>query len=779
MNDYREFLLSKRKPIQPAGFEVDPDSLNPKLFPWQRLIVSWACRLGRAAIFAGCGLGKTAMQLCWADQVTAQSPGSMVLLLTPIAVGPQTVAEAAKFGIPNVRLVRQQSECKPGINVTNYQKLLAGRFDPKAFVGVVLDESSILKNYMGKTKQLLLTSFANTPYRLACTATPAPNDHMELGNHSAFLGVMDSDEMLTRWFINDQAHAGHYRLKRHGERDFWHWVASWAVSLDKPSDLGFSDDGFILPPLNMVEHTAAVDATDFANGNLYRSEKLTATKMHKEMRLTKCDRADLVAGLVNASEEPWLVWCNTNYEADELVKRLPGAVEVRGGEHEAIHEDKLNGFSSGKVRVLVSKPSICGFGMNWQHCRNVAFVGLSYSHEQFYQAVRRCWRFGQTQQVNVHIVTAETEGAVLKAIKDKEREYQQMRQATTEVVKEVGLGATKPLQLIEAPSNLARGNCWTMHLGDCVEVSRALPDKSVDFSVFSPPFCSLYIYSEALADMGNSASDEEFMKHLGFLAPELLRITVPGRLCAIHCKDLPLYAGRDEVAGLKEFPDWILACFKHHGWTFHSRVTIWKCPVVERERTNNNGLLHKTVCRDSSQVRQGMADYLLVFRRPPAEGKGLMSDKPIVRPNGLEGFVGDPAHDPRKGRANHPAKNARKKALSNPSIAVWQQYAEPVWWDIDPMDVLNYQLGTSASDEKHICPLQLGLIRRAIHLWSERGDVVFSPFAGIGSEGYVAVQEGRQFVGIELKESYWKRACINLKNAEAVQKTLFDTCEVA
>lgn len=311
------------------------------------------------------------------------------------------------------------------------------------------------------------------------------------------------------------------------------------------------------------------------------------------------------------------------------------------------------------------------------------------------------------------------------------------------------------------------GNGWTIYNGDCVEVVSKLPDNSIHFTVKSPPFIGLYIYSDSERDMGNSDSDAEFYQHYGFLARELYRVTIPGRLCAVHCKDLPLYRGRDDAAGLKDFPGEIVRLYEASGWTFHSRVTIWKCPVVERERTNNNGLLHKTILRDRSQSRQGMADYLLVFRKTPVES--MLSHEPVSDPDGLKSYHGIKAADPRNFNSYHPSPFARKSLATDHSINIWRRYAEPVWWDIDQQDVLNRDLAREDKDEKHICPLQLGVIRRAVDLWTNPGDVVLSPFAGIGSEGFVAVQHGRKFVGVELKEAYFKHAVANLKEAEQIR----------
>ena len=310
--------------------------------------------------------------------------------------------------------------------------------------------------------------------------------------------------------------------------------------------------------------------------------------------------------------------------------------------------------------------------------------------------------------------------------------------------------------------NQEHGDNWTFYNGDCVELMASLPDNSIDFCIHSPPFSSLYIYSDSENDMGNAANDDEFFEHYAFAIRDLHRITVPGRLCAIHVKDLPRYANVWGTTGLIDFPGACIQEFEAAGWVFHSRVTIWKCPVTERERTNNNGLLHKTVKRDSSQVRQGMADYLIVFRKPPNAGDGLMSAKPIVRPKGLQRYIGmhGPSND------DHPSKFCRKTTAADPAIDIWRRYAEPVWWDINQTDVLNHKLATTENDEKHICPLQLGLIERAVDLWTLPGEVVFSPFGGVASEGVGALRCGRKFVGVELKESYWRHGCQFLKSQE-------------
>lgn len=762
MEEYKSFIATKAFNQAPTGFHIKETDIHEMLFPFQRAIVAWALDRGKAAIFADTGLGKTVMQIEWARHVHEQSGGD-VLILAPLAVAGQTVKEAEKIGVA-IKFCRDQTQVGRGINIANYEML--HHFDGSQFIGVVLDESSILKSFTGKIKQSLISAFRDTKYKLACTATPSPNDYLELGNHADFLSVMRSSEMISRFFINDTMAAGSYRLKHHARKIFWDWVATWAISITRPSDMGFSDEGFILPKLNSSMEVLSTADLPQLDGELFRDAALSATTIHKEMRLTAPRRAEYIADLVNASSDSWLIWCNTNYEADELKKRIPGAVEVRGSDSPEAKEKKLNGFSSGEIMKLITKPSIAGFGMNWQHCNHVAFTGLSYSYEQYYQAVRRCWRFGQKNEVNVFVVAADSEGSVLDTINKKENEHRKMQYEMSQAISKVH---HEKKDIYEMSLHHESGNKWDMYLGDCVNVASQMEDAIIDFSVYSPPFSNLYIYSDSIYDMGNTKHDDEFFEQYSHLAKELHRITRDGRLTAIHCKDLPLYKNRDGAAGLKDFPGRIISMYEDEGWTYHSRITIWKDPVIEMQRTKNHGLLYKQLCKDSAASRQGMADYVLVMRKWGDESKW----NPVSR-NGGERFfdyIGSTMHGPTAKNVAMARSEKEKERLF--SINVWQRYASPVWFDIRQTNVLNIRQAKDSSDEKHICPLQLDVIERAVELWSNPGEVIFSPFAGIGSEGVVAIKQGRKFIGAELKQSYFDVAISNLQQANIEQEDLF------
>ena len=714
--NYEQFIARKSITHTARGITEGVDIKSP-LFPYQHRIVHWALAKGRAAIFADCGMGKTLMQLEWARNV----PGR-VMILTPLAVAEQTAAEARRFGIDAE--VSRDGQWKSQITICNYQSL--HKFDCSEVVGVVLDESSILKSVAGKTRTQIIETFANTPFRLACTATPAPNDHMELGNHAEFLGAMSQAEMLATFFTHDGGDTSVWRIKGHARDDFWRWCATWAVMARKPSDLGFDDAGFELPPLAVKHHIVASDFT--VEGQLFAfADGLNDQRAARKGSID--DRVVEVAALANGTEDQWLVWCDLNAEGDALTKAIDGAVQVSGADSDDDKAQRMLDFAAGKIRVLVTKPKIAGFGMNWQGCHNMAFVGLTHSYEAFYQSVRRCWRFGQEHAVNVHIALSEPEVGILQNIERKQREADSM---AAEMVKHMcsmedwgGLAASKD-NYVTADSS---GENWRMMRGDCVERAKELADGSIDLSVFSPPFASLYTYSASARDMGNCASHSEFYDHMRFLVAELFRVTKAGRICAFHCMNLPTSKIRDGVIGITDFRGDLIRMFRDAGWIYHSEVTIWKDPVTAMQRTKALGLLHKQLKKDSCMSRQGIPDYLVVMRKP--------GDNPDRVTHDNESFPVD----------------------------LWQQYASPVWMDINPTETLQHRSAREDADERHICPLQLEVIRRVLKLWSNPGDLVLSPFGGIGSEGYVSLEEGRRFVGIELKESYYKQACANLAAA--------------
>jgi hypothetical protein len=456
----RQFIKSKHKTLVSSGFEAK--NINPLLKPWQADLVRWFCRLGQGGGFEATGLGKTFQQLVVGEQIV-RYVGGKVLIVCPLAVAKQTKRESEKFQIEvDVTVCREPSDVRPGINVTNYERIY--KFDPSAFVCVICDESSIMKSFTGTTKRALCSMFSRTPYRYVFSATPAPNDYLEMGNQCEFLGVMRSNEMIARWFANNTMQAGGYSLKPHGAKDYWRWVSSWAACVSMPSDLGYPDDEYVLPPLNKIIHEISCDNCKPSTGMLFHAEEVSATNLHKIKRATAKNRAEKVADIIGSDDEPWIVWCDSNYEADELKRLLLNAIEVRGSDSMDKKEDALISFSNGTIKQLITKPEIAGHGLNWQHCHKMAFVGLNFSFERPYQAVRRCWRFGQTKPVEVHIVTTDAEGGMLSTVSRKEEAFETMRRELQDAVKEGQLESIygkrklneyRPKHAIQTPAWLA------------------------------------------------------------------------------------------------------------------------------------------------------------------------------------------------------------------------------------------------------------------------------------------------------------------------------------
>ncbi len=806
LSDYHQFLSTKMAVPKPVGIDVHPRQINPKLYHFQQDIVRWALQLGRAAIFADVGLGKTGMQLEWAQHVTnyTQRP---VLILAPLAVAEQTVREGQKFSIEVIHaqddgaVLDHMIEHRTGIFITNYERV--DHFDASQFAGVVLDESSILKHY-SKTFFDLCERFKQTPYRLCCTATPSPNDIVEIGNHSTFLDIMDFHDVLARWFVGEGDVARQARLKGHAVEDFYRWLTSWAVCISKPSDLGDEYDmpGYerIVPEFHEYELSSSQQTIERAweKGKLL-PDTPSATSFMQVKRDSNAERVAKAKQIVEGidSADPVIIWCDTDFEADELLKAFTrdDVIEVRGSHAAKIKEFRLRAFTLGEKRIIITKAEIAGMGLNWQHCNQMIFVGVSFSFERTYQAMGRIVRYGQQRTPHIHMIYSESEGSVRQRLQEKQRDFAEMQVNMNAAMRKFGLFRTGSgvVSFSETENDIAQGDGWTMHLGDCVKVTSGFASNSIDFCVHSPPFSSLYTYSDKQADMGNAATDAEFFAHYGYLIKELLRVTKPGRTVAVHVKDLPLFINRDTVMGIAPFSDDVTVAFrqarleseadlpeaKKSKWVLQSRITVGKDPVVEMQKTNSHGLLYKNWRTKAQALRVGLPDYVLVFRKFSSEPESA----PVMHdPNDLTYYGSNPP-------GSLLAIPSRKSGQINASLPVWQNYANPIWddvaipaiWsDINQMKVLNVEIAREAKDERHLAPLQLDLIERLIHWYTNPGELVFDPFGGVGSTPYVAVKLGRRGVASELKPSYWRLACKYLRQAEMekAQPTLFDLSEV-
>lgn len=721
--DYQSFLATKAIKAKSLGIECIPSDIHSSLYGFQNHLVRWAVAKGRSAIFADCGLGKTFMQLEWARLI-----GCKVLIIAPLAVAHQTRDESAKLDHP-IQYVRRQKDITHDVVITNYEMI--DNLDPASFNGVVLDESSILKSVDGKTRTKLITAFNKTPYRLCCTATPAPNDVAEFANHAEFLGIMTRQEMLASFFVHDD---GGWRLKGHAQDAFYRWMASWAMMVRMPSDIGYPDDGYILPDLDVEQCIIDGDAAKVAAqiGQLFTLGLSGIEGRFAARKNSVDDRVQHGAEIIRASNEQWIVWCGLNDEGNKIHAILPDSVSIEGADSLDSKILKLGQFLDGSKRVLITKVKIAGFGMNFQHCHNMMFLGLSDSYESWYQAIRRCWRFGQAHPVNVKVVLSDLELPILDNVMRKEQEHNMISREVSQhaqniQMEELGIAKADDEEYLTSD---AEGEDWKLMLGDSVERLAELEDSSIDFSVFSPPFLSLYVYSDSTRDIGNNSNDADFYSHFGFVMDHLYRVIKPGRICAVHVAQVGTTLAHDGMIGIKDFRGGVIQGFIDRGFVYSGDVTIDKNPQAQAIRTHAKALLFKQLRKDASWLRPGLADYILIFRKPGDNEVPIIPD------------------------------------ISNED---WITWAHPVWYDIRESDTLNVHEARGDKDGRHMCPLQLPVIERCIRLWTNKGETVLSPFAGIGSEGYESLRHGRKFVGVELKPEYFNVAVRNLKSAAQIK----------
>jgi len=721
--EYSEFLKTKQRKHIESGFEILETDLNPMLFDFQKMIVQKALKVGKYAIFADCGLGKTPMQLEWAHQVTMKT-NKPVLILAPLAVSGQTISEGKKFNIPIEKL--KGEVFGQGVYITNYEQL--NNINCSVFSGIVLDESSILKNYSGAYRNLIIELFNNTPYKLACTASPSPNDELELGNHSEFLNVMTSQDMRALYFTTEKERikGDKYRIKKHAIKEFYGWVSSWAIMISKPSDIGFSDNGFILPKLNHIEYEIKTDFTP-SNGLLFASNIVSAMTFNSELRASQDARLNKVIDICNTCDGQIIIWVKQNVEGDYLKKYLTDCKEVKGSDTIEYKETTLLQFANNEFRILITKAKIAQFGMNFQNCANQIFPSLDFSFESFYQQVRRSYRFGQKREVNIHLIKTDTMGNVTKAIEEKEEKFilmqDEMRLAITNNIIHKSIDKVESYHKSE----------FDLYNGDCVEVMSKMESDSIDYSFFSPPFGALYVFSDNPKDMSNVKNNDEFLEHFKFAIIELFRLIKPGRLCSIHMMQSTTLLGRDGFYSIIDFRGDLIRLFQSCGFQFHAENMIRKDPKTAAIRTKNRQLMWGTTKKDSSIVRPGLADYILTFKKP--------------------------------GENVTPIKN-------NIPFDLWCKIAEPVWIDIEEGNTIEYRSGRDEKDERHITATQLKPIEWCYLMWVNKGETVLSPFNGVGSEGYQALKMGIKYKGIELKKSYYEQSIYNCNSAVEQNKQL-------
>ena len=739
---YYEFLKSKKYKINPVGINIDIDKIHSKLFNFQKDIVKWALKKGRCAIFLDTGLGKTFIQLEWAKLINKKT-----LIIAPLSVTRQTIREGKKIDI-KINHVREKKDMTDGINITNYE--IVDKFIDSDIESIILDESSILKSIGGKTKQNLIKNFSNIKYKMCCTATPAPNDYIELGNHTEFLGICTRQEMLSMFFINankehtfrvnDKLHirkgsnkgGQEWRLKHHAEESFFNWMSKWSITMTKPSDLGYNDGGFLLPKLiiNPIFTKIQYKPIDklFFDGLHGIQDRIDVRKQSIK------EKIPIINKLISKNDEQWIIWCGLDEEQREIEKTLHklniSYSSIYGKLKSEEKENRLYEWLDNKSQILISKVKICGFGLNLQCSSNMIFFGINDSWEMYYQAIRRCWRFGQTKEINVYVIISDYEREIYENIKRKDLQARRLRIKMIEKLKNLEKGELKNMIIEENnyKENTVKGSNYMAMKGDSCKRLKELKDNSIDLSCYSPPFMDLFVYSNSNRDLGNCRNKKEFFNHYEFVVKELLRITKEGRLSCVHTSDIPAMANRDGYIGLKDFPGDVLRLHQNLGWIFVGRAFIQKNPQAQAIRVKSKSLLFIQLNKDSSHSRPALIDQILIFRKP---GENKI---PIT-----------------------PVKNGE---MDNET---WIKWAHGIWTDINETNTLRYYIARDKDDEKHVCPLQLETIERCIKLYSNPNDIVLSPFMGIGSELYMALKLGRKAIGIELKESYYKIAINNLK----------------
>ena len=740
--EYKEFLETKKKSFIESGFDISEDDLNPKLKDFQKYCIKIALKKGRFALFEDCGLGKTFQQLEWAKQVNNKT-NKPVLILAPLAVVAQTIKEGSKFGI-NIELLNTNIGnpigSLTGIYISNYEQLK--NIDSSVFSGVVLDESSILKGKDGKLSNLIISTFKKTEYKLACTATSSPNSHLELGMHVQFLGFDTYENMKSMFFVQDHqiAKGDKWRLRSHAKQSFWEYVCTWSISIDNPCTLGFNNEGYDLPEIEYVEHIIPVENT---SNNLFGDVAVSATELHKDLKKSLDTRIAKTMELVNSNNEQWIVWTLKNDEAVELNKVLFDSVNVQGSDKPEPKAKNLNGFANKDFKTLITKTSIASFGMNYQNCSNMVFTSYDFKFEAFYQAVRRCYRFGQTKKVTVHLLVPESQLNVRSTIIEKERLHKEKQKEMAKYSSETKYEINKA----KADSLFKEVKSDNYHLmnGDSFDLVKNISTESVDFSFFSPPFKDLYVYSDDPRDLSNVENEDQFYDQFQFLVPELYRVLKSGRLLSMHIMQGTTSIGKDGFLSIRDFRGDLIRLFQKNGFYFHSEKMIRKSPQLAAVRTKNIQLMHGQTKRDSSISRCGLADYIITFRK---QGKNQI---PIKNEIAFDDWcnMAEP-----------------HEYSSEVEIDVLQKINEPAWLDIIEGDVLkNYKQGRDSKDERHMTPTQLPAIRNSMLLYSNVGDTVLDPFGGAGSTGFQAIKMDRKSISIELKESYFN---INLKNHKAI-----------
>jgi len=817
-SSYRDFLRRKVCVSDEFGFEIDPIEVNPILKPHQQAIVCWMVRGGRRGCFAAFGLGKSVIQL-EAVRLTLTRSGGRGLIVAPLGVRQEFMRDAKMLGIPLKFIRRIEEADETGIYLTNYETVRDGKLDPREFKATSLDEASCLRGFGGtKTFREFMALFAGDdrkrgiktagiPYRFVATATPSPNEYIELLAYSAYLGIMDVGQAKTRFFKRNSEKADHLTIHPHKEREFWLWLASWGIFLQKPSDMGFSDEGYELPPIEVHWHEIPADHSQAApekdgQGRLFVNTSMGLSEAAREKRRSLEARIAKMVELRAGTTGNCLLWHDLEDERRAIEKAVPDAVSVYGSQDLDERERAIIDFSDGKISNLAAKPVIAGSGCNFQrYCHWEIFTGIGFKFNDFIQAVHRIHRFLQTKPVRIDLIYTEAERDVRRQLERKWRQHNEMVTRMTEIIREFGLAHADIAKTLARTLGVERveasGEKYTMVNNDCVEELMSMEAESADLIVTSIPFATQYEYSPSYNDFGHTDDNGHFWEQMDFLTPELLRVLKPGRIAAIHVKDRVTPGGINGFGfqTIEPFSDQCVENFRRHGWAFIARKTIVTDVVRENNQTYRLGWSEQ--CKDGSRMGAGLPEYLLIFRKSPTDRSNGYADEPVVkekseytrprwqfdahgfmrssgnrllRPEELEGLDQSAIFQLFKKHSlenvydfRHDVKIAETVDKSGwlPSTFMLlqpQSWHPDVWSDITRMRTMN-TLAAAKGRDMHLCPLQFDIVDRCIEQYSMPGELVLDPFAGVGTVPFRAVQLRRRGYGIELSNPYFLDAC--------------------
>lgn len=826
MISYLDFLRSKVVQAPESGFDLEPSELSPALKPHQRAAVLWALKGGRRALFESFGLGKTVQQLEWCRQVVRRD-GGRALIVLPLGVRQEFRRDAVELlGMDPPEYVRTMAEAAAAgpILLTNYERVRDGDIDPQKFTAVSLDEASVLRSFGSKTYQTFLDKFRGVRYKLVNTATPSPNKYKELIHYAGYLEVMDTGQALTRFFQRDSTKANNLTLYPHKEDEFWMWVSSWALVLTRPSDLGYDDEGYALPQMEVRKHVVHGRYGQAADRDgqikLQNDAAVSLLEASREKRESIDLRVAEAKKIVDSDPDAhFILWHDLEAERHALTAAFPEAVDIYGSMDYDLRERRVIGFSEGEFRLFATKKSLSGSGCNFQrHCHRAIFLGIDYEFNDFIQAIHRIYRFLQDKPVIIDIICTEAEDPIYLALMAKWEQHNHLQEKMREIVKKYGLNAAAAELVMARSIGVKRveivGKNWTAVNNDCVEETAKMAENSVDLIVTSIPFSNHYEYTPSYNDFGHNEDTERFFEQMGYLTPNLLRILKPGRVFACHVKDRVLF-GNATGMGMPTMEPFHALCIQHYmslGFAYFGMITVVTDVVRENNQTYRLGWTEQ--CKDGSKMGVGCPEYILLFRKLPTDRSKAYADDPVRKTkeeytraqwqldaHGFWRSSGDrlltkselermpvdrlQAAYRRYSRGtvyNYEDHVAMAKKLDADGhlpatfmVVAPGSWTDQVWDDINRMRTLN----TSQSQRRkqmHVCPLQLDIVDRLINRYSNPGDLVMDPFGGLGTVALEAVKAGRRGYTIELNNDYFRDAVGYLRELEDRDETisLFD-----